>query len=371
MAESGDNPPDDLLLGRSSGGGGFEGDPSSPGSIISEEGSASIPLHQISGLSGGSGPLPPAAAASGASGASAASVLGPLPWPTPDRVHAIARTWQAARGGGGGGGVADPIKIGRRLGGGSPVQQQQQQQQQYGEGAEFGAGGDVEMSSLVSRTLSGTQLTSRRFAMARLPGAAAPWRGVRGSSGGAGGGGPGTAGRSVVDEAGAVPHHNVAVRALHLGTYVFKGSDALEMVSVTTTALAARAPLLPREEVKGKGRKVEERSGVADGAVASLPDVLTGLRDSFLEAAGAQAAAAVAAARADGGGGGSAAQAGKGVAGGGEAAAAAAAAGYAAWLAQEMGRRRMFVGDGATPMMGSGQMRMRSFTAMQRPYAPR
>jgi hypothetical protein len=151
----------------------------------------------------------------------------------------------------------------------------------------------------------------------------------------------------------------VAVKALHLGTYQFKGADPVDMVSVAAAALVGRAALLPRAEVKGKARRVTERSGEADSAEAPLPDVLPRLRDSFVYAAasyGAAAAAAAAAAtaaaaaapdaggdaggrRGDAGGrrGGRSGKRGRNSAA--VAAAAAAAVDYAAWLSRHAARR--------------------------------
>ncbi|KAI8476209.1 MAG: hypothetical protein J3K34DRAFT_271511 [Monoraphidium minutum] len=111
------------------------------------------------------------------------------------------------------------------------------------------------------------------------------------------------------------------VRAHHLGTYVFKGSDPIPMVALTTAALSPRMELMPRDEPKGKGRRVAERAGVADGAVAPLPDLLGGaLREAFLELDAALLAGS-------GGGG-----------GGGD-------GGYPGWLSLELARRRMLLGE--------------------------
>jgi hypothetical protein len=209
-------------------------------------------------------------------------------------------------------------------------------------------GGDLD-AQLVSRTLSGTQLHGRHFMTVHhnplhhggpgrppLPGSG--WRGgaPAGGSGGATGGGAGSftaggGGGSVAGEAGAVPSHGVSVRALHIGTFVYKGcTEPVEMVWVTAAALEGRATGLAGDEAaldKGgpKGRRIEVTSGVADGAVAPLPDVLDGLRDGFLLAAGAGEEATV----------------------------------YAQWLGQEMTRRRLFVGDSSAPLAGG---RGRSFT---------
>ncbi|KAI8472451.1 MAG: hypothetical protein J3K34DRAFT_519781 [Monoraphidium minutum] len=155
------------------------------------------------------------------------------------------------------------------------------------------------------------------------------------------------------DEAAALPRHAVAVRALHLGTFVFKGTEALEMASVTTAALAARQIYLPHEEAKGKGRKVSDRSGAADAAAPSLPDILPGLRDALLDAAAAPAARALAAQHAAAGGGG---RGGGGGGGGGE--------GYAPWLAQELARRRLFEADGL--LSSHPSMQVHSFTVPSR-----
>jgi hypothetical protein len=208
---------------------------------------------------------------------------------------------------------------------------------------------DIE-AQLVSRTLSGTTLHGRHFppmsrhnnplflgpgGAGRPPLPAAGWRGGGGAPGGAGGPGGvsgGGAGGSVAgDVAGGLPTHGVPVKALHIGTFIFKGCDEpVEMVWVTSAALEARAGRLTGDEAvldKGgpKGRRIEAASGPADGAVAPAPDVLDGLRDTFLRAAGDGEGSVV----------------------------------YAQWLGQEMARRRLFVGDGAAPMAGG---RGRSFT---------
>ncbi|KIZ00888.1 hypothetical protein MNEG_7070 [Monoraphidium neglectum] len=101
------------------------------------------------------------------------------------------------------------------------------------------------------------------------------------------------------------------------------------MVSVTTAPLAARHAYLPQEEARGKGRRIADRSGAADAAAASLPEILPGLRDAFLASTAAGA----------GGGG-----------------------GYAAWLSQELARRRLFEGDGLAP---AAAVRMHSFSVQR------
>lgn len=82
----------------------------------------------------------------------------------------------------------------------------------------------------------------------------------------------------------------VGARALSLGTFVFKGSDQpLQMVSLVTPALAGRHALLPADEPRGKGRRVAapRDKGKPRGAILPLPDLLTSLRGTFVEAASA------------------------------------------------------------------------------------
>jgi hypothetical protein len=143
------------------------------------------------------------------------------------------------------------------------------------------------------------------------------------------------------------------VRALHLGSYAFKGATAVNLVTVTAASLAAREALVARDEPRvPKGRRLAERSGVADGAVAPLPDILPGLRDRFLDAAAAEGDAAA------GGGEGVGADGEKGAAPKGRA--AGGGGGYAAWLSQELARRRLVEGEGAAPP--ADPWAMRSFT---------
>jgi hypothetical protein len=134
-----------------------------------------------------------------------------------------------------------------------------------------------------------------------------------------------------------LPARIVSLRCLHLGTFRFKGSDLVEMVWVTSAALAARNSLMPREEPKGKGKRVQDRSGMADAALASLPDVLPGLRETFMEEARSAAAVAAAAAAADSGGSGTDKEDG--------------ASEYGAWLSRELARRRRFGGPGGGPLL--------------------
>jgi hypothetical protein len=273
-----------------------------------------------------------------------------MPLPSPSMSPSLAPLRPLSGGSLGGGGGAGAVAAMRRawemgaaaLRGDAALQDQ--------------GGGDLD-AQLVSRTLSGTQLHGRHFMTVHhnplhhggpgrppLPGSG--WRGgaPAGGSGGATGGGAGSftaggGGGSVAGEAGAVPSHGVSVRALHIGTFVYKGcTEPVEMVWVTAAALEGRATGLAGDEAaldKGgpKGRRIEVTSGVADGAVAPLPDVLDGLRDGFLLAAGAGEEATV----------------------------------YAQWLGQEMTRRRLFVGDSSAPLAGG---RGRSFTAGGRSAPP-
>jgi hypothetical protein len=212
-----------------------------------------------------------------------------------------------------------------------------------------GGGNDIE-AQLVSRTLSGTTLHGRHFAAmshhhnplfhgpggaGRPPLPTAGWRGggAPGAPGGPGsvGGGGGTGGSVAGDVAGGLPTHGVPVKAFHIGTFIFKGcNEPVEMVWVTSAALEARAGGLACDEAaldKGgpKGRRIEAASGPADGAVAPAPDVLDGLRDTFLRAAGDGEGSVL----------------------------------YAQWGGLEWARGGVLVGAGATPMAGG---RGRSFT---------
>jgi hypothetical protein len=137
----------------------------------------------------------------------------------------------------------------------------------------------------------------------------------------------------------AVPRRVVSVRCLHLGTFRFKGADTVDMVWVTTTSLAARHGLMPREEPKGKGRRVAERSGTADAALASLPDILPTLREAFLQEVSSAAAAAAAAGASGPESGGSGTDADE------------AASEYTSWLSRELTRRRRFGGAGGGPLV--------------------
>lgn len=122
----------------------------------------------------------------------------------------------------------------------------------------------------------------------------------------------------------AGPLVEAPVHALHLGTFVFKGTSQADMVSVTTAALTGRHALLPDEPPKGKGKRIAHRTGPAGTAVALLPDLLAGsLRDRFVATANAQRLAA-----------GDAASAGYDGDGVGEASA------YAAWLCKELSQRK-------------------------------
>jgi hypothetical protein len=172
-------------------------------------------------------------------------------------------------------------------------------------------------------------LGSRPAATSAAPGCAtstAP--GADGAGASAAAAAPGAA---AAGAAAAPPRRFVSVRCLHLGSYRFKGSDVVDMVWVTTAALAARGGQLPREEAKGKGRRVAERSGVADSALVSLADVLPSLREGFLEEAAAAGTAAGAPGAADSGGSGTDEE---------------RVSEYVAWLAREMTRRRRFGGLG-------------------------
>jgi hypothetical protein len=160
-----------------------------------------------------------------------------------------------------------------------------------------------------------------------------------------------------------LPRTSVAVQALHLGTYAFRGGgDTQALVCVTAAALARRKPHRPADDGRAKARVVAHASGVADGATASLPDILPGLLLELESAAEAAAAAAAAAAHKEEGDdeprpptreqsqmsfhrdrGGRAG----GVEGEpppqphrGAGAAAAAPLGYGAWLTRELSRRR-------------------------------
>lgn len=148
----------------------------------------------------------------------------------------------------------------------------------------------------------------------------------------------------------------VHATALHLGTYTFKGTDPLEMVSVASGPLVGRAQLLPREACKGKGSKVADREGVANAADAPLPDVLPGLRDAFVYAAASYAAASAAAdAAADAARRGGSAQGARRRDEGAAAAAAGAAVEYAAWLSKELTHRRRALGIPPSPTAGARQ----------------
>jgi hypothetical protein len=143
-------------------------------------------------------------------------------------------------------------------------------------------------------------------------------------------------------------------KAFHLGTYTFKGTDPLDMVSVAAGTLLGRASLPPEAKARGKGKRVAERSGEAAAAVAPLPDILPGLRDAFVYAAAAHAAAGAvaAAAAAAGAAAGSVRRSRRGgdSAGREQAAAGAAAAvavEYGAWLSRELARRRAALGGSA------------------------
>jgi hypothetical protein len=74
-----------------------------------------------------------------------------------------------------------------------------------------------------------------------------------------------------------MPQYCAAVRAYHLGSFVFEGSAPVSLVNVTTRALAPRARLPPQEEPRGgRARRAIQRSGVATKAAVLLPDALPG-----------------------------------------------------------------------------------------------
>jgi hypothetical protein len=152
-----------------------------------------------------------------------------------------------------------------------------------------------------------------------------------------------------------LPTRDTPVQALHLGSYAFKGSARLvDMVSVSSARLAARAVLLPRDAPRGKGRRVLERGGVAAGTRVLLPDLLGGggsggsgaaaasaapaaggyLLEAFLQAAAALHAAGVRVAAAP-----PASGPAPGSADGADSGAAGEDVGYAAWLACELAAR--------------------------------
>jgi len=128
----------------------------------------------------------------------------------------------------------------------------------------------------------------------------------------------------------------LSVRCLHLGTFRFKGSDLVDMVWVTSASLAARHSHMPREEPKGKGRRVTERSGMADAALASLPDILPGLRQTFIEEVKLTVAAAAGGANDSGGSGTDKED---------------PSSEYMAWLSRELTRRRRFGGPTGGPLV--------------------
>jgi hypothetical protein len=187
-------------------------------------------------------------------------------------------------------------------------------------------------------------------------------------------------------DAATLPRHSVAVRALFLGTYALKGGDPQEIVCVTTAALSVRPSHGPQDDARpSRVRRVQARSGTADGAAASLPDILPGLREAFLKAAeadqqppavgspadsksgasGGRASFAAATACAPGlGARGGAAGAVGGGSGGGAAASSngpSPASAYGAWLAQALPRRRLLDASCVGPQ--HGPLEARSFTA--------
>lgn len=168
-----------------------------------------------------------------------------------------------------------------------------------------------------------------------------------------------------------MPQLPVGVQATHLGTYVFKGTNLVDMVSVSAAPLVGRAAFMPKEGPRGKGRRVVDRRGVAATGIMPLPDVLTVmLRDAFLEAAFAapgleRLGSSGCEAGRTGGAGGVTGTGGAGGAGGAEAGgehvlrsdggspAGAPAGGavpameYAAWLARELALRQAAMGGEA------------------------